>query len=214
MATPYEPIPFQQIQPGSIDFAGIASILNTPRKSMTEAAFPSVLPLLQPGVDPYLQQAIDSIVQQGQLGKERTMADVTTAMGQRGLTGSSIESGDIAEASRLSEMGTQQQVSQMTYADQIGKRNQLVQFLVQAYGMDVQQATQLAESMAQLTGQELNRQTQMTLTREAIQAQKDAQPGWLQQLLPSLIQGGATLGAASLAGPVAPITKVFTEVKK
>ena len=194
----YETIPFQQIQPGTIDYAGIASILNAPRKTMTEAAFPSVLPLLQPGVDPYLQQAIDEIVRQGRLGKERTMADVTSAMGARGLTGSSIESGDIAEASRLAEQGTQGQVAQMTYADQIAKREQLVQFLVQAYGMDVQQATQLAESMAQLTGQELGRQTQMTLAREAIAAQAKLQPGFMEQISPSLITGGATVAGAAI----------------
>lgn len=183
----YPTIKQQQFNTGTPSYEGIEKILTTPRTTYTQATFPAILPLLQPGVDPYLQEAINSIVTQAKRGKETTLSDITTAAQQRGITGSSIEMGDIAQASRLSEEELNRQISGLVSQDQINKRNQLSKFLQQAYGIDVAQANQLAENLAQLMGQEMGRQTQLELGRMGVKQAQASQPGFFEQVLPSVI---------------------------
>lgn len=171
----------------SPSYEGIRNVLTKPRASYTETAGKAISPLLQPGVDPYLQEAINEIVRQGKESKARTLADVTTAALSRGLTGSSIESGDIAQASTQAELGQQGQVTNLLAQDAAAKKQQMVQFLTQAYAMDFQQANALADNLAQLMGQELGRQTQEKMFGQAQRAAERNQPGFLEQIAPSVI---------------------------
>ena len=168
-------------------YAGIQQVMTAPRGSYRETAGKEITPLLQPGVDPYLQQAINEIVRQGKESKARTISDVTTEAQRRGITGSSIESGDIAQASTQAELGQQGQITGMLAQDAAAKRNQMVQFLTSAYGMDFQQANAMADNLAQLMGQELGRQSDLEAARLTAKAYKDAQPSFLESIAPSLI---------------------------
>lgn len=164
-------------------YAGIRDVLTAPRGSYRETAGKEIMPLLQPGVDPYLQQAINEIVRQGKESRARTLADVTTTAQSRGLTGSSIESGDIAQASTQSELGQQGQITGMLAQDAASKKQNMIQFLTQAYGMDFQNANQMADNLAQLMGQELGRQNALEIAKMS----KVKQPSFLETIAPSVI---------------------------
>lgn len=172
-------------------YSGIRDVLTAPRGSYRETAGKEIMPLLQPGVDPYLQQAINEIVRQGKESKARSVADVTTAAQSRGLTGSSIESGDIAQTSTQAELGQQGQITNLLAQDAATKKQNMIQFLTQAYGMDFQAANQMADNLAQLMGQELGRQNALEIAKMS----KVKKPSFLETIAPSLIQvGGKVAG--------------------
>lgn len=175
----------------SPDYGNIIGMLTAPQKSYRDVAGAEVMPLLQPGVDPYMQQAINEIVRQGRESKARSIADVTTSAQARGLTGSSIESGDIAQTSYQQEMGQQGQITNLLAQDAAAKKQQMVQFLTQAYGMDFERANQISSTLAQVMGQELGRRTDIELARITGKAMRDSKPGWLESLAPTLISTGA-----------------------
>jgi len=172
-------------------YEGIRQTMTTPRGSYRDIAGAEIMPLLQQGVDPALQKAIDEIVRQGQLSKQRTLSDVTTASQSRGLTGSSIESGDITQAATQAELGQQGQITGILAQDATAKRNQMVDFLTKAYGMDFEQANKMADNMAQLMGQELGRQTDYDIAMKTIEANKKAgEFKWTDLLAPAIQAGG------------------------
>ena len=168
-------------------YEGIRDVLTTPRGSYRETAGKEIMPLMQPGIDPYLQEAINEIVRQGKESKARTLADVQTTAQSRGLTGSSIESGDIAQASYQQELGQQGQITGMLAQDAATKKQNMIQFLTQAYGMDFQQANSIADNLAHLMGQELGRRTDVDIANITADAYRDAQPGFLKNIAPSAI---------------------------
>lgn len=170
-------------------YAGIRDVLTTPRGSFRETAGKEIMPLLQPGVDPYLQQAINEIVRQGKESKARSLADVTTSAQSRGLTGSSIESGDIAQTSTQAELGQQGQITNLLAQDAATKKQNMIQFLTQAYGMDFQAANQMADNLAQLMGQELGRQNALEIAKMS----KVKKPSLFETIAPSLIQVGGKI---------------------
>lgn len=172
-------------------YEGISKLMTTPRASYRDVAGKEIMPLLQSGPDQYLQQAIDEIVRQGKLSKERTLSDVTTSAQSRGLTGSSIESGDLAQAATQAELGQQGQITGILAQDATAKRNQMIDFLTQAYGMDFQQANSIADNMAQLMGQELGRQTDYDIAMKTIEAnKKSGEFKWTDLLAPAIKAGG------------------------
>lgn len=172
----------------SPSYESIRDVVTSPRGSFRDIAGKEIMPLLQTGTDPYLQQAINEIVRQGKESKARTMADVTTAAQSRGLTGSSIESGDIAQASYQQELGQQGQIAGMLAQDAASKQQQMVSFLTQAYGLDFQTANSMASELAQLMGQELGRRNDLEAARIAAKGLKDSQPSFMETIAPSLIQ--------------------------
>lgn len=177
----------------SPSYESIRDVVTSPRGSFRDIAGKEIMPLLQTGTDPYLQQAINEIVRQGKESKARTMADVTTAAQSRGLTGSSIESGDLAQASYQQELGQQGQIAGMLAQDAASKQQQMVSFLTQAYGLDFQTANSMASELAQLMGQELGRRNDLEAARIAAKAMKDAQPSFLESITPALIGAGTKI---------------------
>jgi hypothetical protein len=203
------PIKNTEINPGALNYQGIVDTLKQGQKSYTQTAFPAILPLLQPGQDPYMQQAINQIVEQGKLSKQRSISDVTTEAQKRGLTGSSIESGDIGQASYMQELGQQGQISNIMAQDASQKHQQLVNFLTQAYGMDIQSANQYAQTLAQVMGEEMSRQQEWDMFNKSLKANKR---GWFEQLLPSLVTGGASIGASMIGA--SSTDKLTEQLKK
>jgi hypothetical protein len=173
--------------------AGIQRALAQGNRSVVSSATPAILPLLQPGQDPYLQQAINSIVAEGQRAKERTLSDIGTEAMRRGLDVSSIVTGDIAQASAEHELGQMGQINKLLAQEQTAKRDMLVNFLMQAYGMDVSNANQMATQMAQLLGQEMASERQMSMFEKALKAQKSAQPKDWEKALQYGLQAAPTL---------------------
>ena len=187
-------IDWDKLSSANPSYEGIRDILTAQRGSYRETAGKEIMPLMQPGTDPYLQQAINEIVRQGKESKARTMADVQTIAQSRGLTGSSIESGDLAQASYQQELGQQGQITGLLAQDAAAKRTEMINFLTTAYGMDFQQANNMADTLAQLMGQELGRRNDMAMLEKSIAAEKDLQPTWMEQATsPGTI---ATVGTA------------------
>ncbi len=171
-------------------------------KTYRDVAGAEIMPLLQQGIDPTLQKAIDEIVRQGQLSKERTLSDVTTSAQRRGLTSSSIESGDLTQAATQAELGQQGQITGILAQDAASKRDQMIQFLTQAYGMDFQQATSMAANLSQLMMQSQANDTEYNLAMKTIEANKEASEFKWTDLLPSAIGAAGTV----LAGPGGGLT--------
>lgn len=184
---------------GSPTYAGIRDVVTAPRGSFREQAGAEITPLMQPGQDPYLQQAINEIVRQGKESKARSISDVTTEAQRRGISGSSIESGDIAETSRQMELGQQGQITNILAGDAATKRTQMIDFLTKAYGMDYATAMGMADNLAQLMGQEMGRQTQLQIAEMTADAYKNSKPGLFETLAPAAasILGGPA-GAAAI----------------
>ena len=169
-------------------YENIANILTTAGKSsFLDKSRDDISKYLQPGADPYLQEAINQIVAQGKESKKRAMSDVATAAQRRGISGSSIETGDIAQTAYQSELGQQGQISGLLAQDASSKNQQMVNFLTQAYGLDFQTAMGMANNLAQLMGQEFTRKNDMEIARMTSQAYKDAQPSFLESIAPSAI---------------------------
>ena len=173
-------------------YGGIANLLTSQRGSYRVTAGKEIIPLLQPGTDPYLQQAIAEIVRQGKESKARTMADVSTTAQSRGLTGSSIESGDIAQASYQQEVGQQGQITGLLAQDASQKRQEMLQFLTTSYGMDYERANSLADTLAQLMGQELGRRSDLDMFNRSLSAYKKGNKKGIMQ--PILGAAGGIVG--------------------
>jgi len=174
-------------------YENISKLLTANQGSYVDTAGAAITPYLQTGTDPYLQQAIQEIVRQGKESKARSISDVGTTAQSRGLTGSSIESGDIAQTSANMENTQQGQIANLLADDAKTKNTQMINFLTQAYGLDYQQANSMADNLAQLMGQELGRQNDLAIADKTAKAYKDSQSGWLSNIAPSLITGAATV---------------------
>jgi hypothetical protein len=170
-------------------YGGIRDVLTSSKESYRDVAGKEIMPLLQPGTDPYLQQAINEIVRQGKESKARSLADVTTSAQSRGLTGSSIESGDLTQTATQAELGQQGQITNIIAQDAATKKQNMIQFLTSAYGMDFQAANQMADNLAQLMGQELGRQNDLAIAKMS----KVKQPSFLETIAPALIGAGAKI---------------------
>lgn len=183
-------------------YGNIVSTLLKPQQSFRDVAGKEIMPLLQPGADPYLQNAINEIVRQGKLSKERSLADVTTGAQSRGLTGSSIESGDLAQTSTNMELGQQGQITGMLAQDAATKRQNMLDFLMKSYGMDYERANQISDTLAQVMGQELGRAQELDMFNRALKANKKKGNSFMQPLLSAAggvagaVYGGAPGAAA------------------
>ncbi len=180
-------------------YGNIRDVLTSNKQSYRDIAGKEIMPLLQPGVDPYMQKAIDEIIRQGKASKERSIADVTSSAQSRGLTGSSIESGDIAQTSYQQELGQQGQITGMLAQDAQAKKQQMLEFLTQSYGMDYERANQVSDMMAQVMGQEMGRQQDLDMFNRALKASKKKKSGIMSPLLGA---AGGVAGWVYGGGPV------------
>jgi hypothetical protein len=187
--------------PGNLPITpqSILNLIGQRRPSFTELTFPSILPLLTPqeGITPEVQEAIQNIQRLGQEGIERGISRATTEAQRRGLTGSSIEAGQIGEAQRRGELDILGQITPLIAAEAERKQQQRTQtanFLMNAFGVDFSMQTELLDKIAQGIGEELGRQTQLELGREAAGAAETA--GIYQGI------GGALGGLGSLFGGI------------
>lgn len=175
-------------------YSNIANILTTTGKSsFLDNARGEVTKYLQPGTDPYLQEAINQIVAQGREGKRQAISSIGTEAQRRGISGSSIEMGSIADASQKYELGQRGQIANILAQDASSKNQQMVNFLTSAYGMDYQTAVGMANNLAQLMGQELTRRNDVEIARITGKAYKDAQPSFMESIAPSLITAAPAL---------------------
>lgn len=184
---------------GKLSLEGIFNLLTQNRQSFSQTAFPSILPLLQPsqGVSPEVQASIDQLTKSSQEGTSANLANLTTEFQKRGLTGSSIEGFGLAQGAAEGQKSLQNSILPLllqSSQQRVGEKSALASFLERAYGQDVGQQEGILQLLAGLLGGEIGRQNQ----RELLGMQLDAQPGLLEQLLPSLIGAGATLGGAAI----------------
>ena len=186
-------------------YENIVKLLTSNQGSYRDIAGKEIMPLLEAGTDPYLQQAIAEIVRQGKESKARTMADVGTTAQSRGLTGSSIESGDIAQASYQQELGQQGQITGMLAQDAAARKQQMLQFLTTTYDMDFERANQISDMLAQAMGQEMGRRQDLDMFNRALKASKRKRSGIMQPILGAAggvvgtIYGGPAGGVAGSA---------------
>jgi hypothetical protein len=156
---------------------GILDLLQTPRQTFSQMAFPSIVPLLQPsqGITPEIQEAIGNIQSLGQEGITRGIATATTEAQKRGITGSNIEFGAIGEAQRLGEQDILRQVTPLIAGEaerKFQQRNNLANFLTQSFGVDFQGQESLLDKIGQVIADELGRQTSLEIGKETAKAQK------------------------------------------
>lgn len=162
----------------------IYRLLQAPQGQMT-----SLLPSLQELLMGRQAPAIQSIRQ----GAQSNAAKMQSEAMKRGLTGSDIEMANMRGAYEQGE----QQVGQL-----IGQQaSTLAQYIMQAYGMDVQSNREMFVTLAQALGQELQSQRDIEAMRfEADAARTAARESGQYGLIGSLIGAGGMIGGGALAG--------------
>ncbi len=125
--------------------------------TMTEAVLPSIASILSPE-----GQAVSPYAAAIRRGTSENIAQVQTGMQKRGMTGSSIEAG---------EMGRAQQAGDIAMANLYGQTaNQLSNMIFQAATGDLQNNRELLLTLAQAMGQEITSQRDMKMFQEALNA--------------------------------------------
>lgn len=178
---------------------GILDLLQTPRQTFSQMAFPSIVPLLQPtqGITPEIEEAIRNIQSFGEEGIRTAMGGVGTAMQKRGLTASSIEAGALGEVARGGQEDILRQITPLIAGEaerKFQQRTNLANFLTQSYGIDFTGQEGLIDKIGQVIADELGRQTSLQIGKETAKAQEKA--GIWSGI------GGAMGGIGSLLGGI------------
>ena len=162
-------------------------------KASNTQSMTSVLPYVQSQFDQQSKAAaptVAAIKQTGEQNAAMAQSDATS----RGMRGSDIEAAGISGA--RGEAATRE-------AEFLGKLSMqqaesMAQYIMQAYGVDIQANSQMYNNLAQAIGQELAQQREMQmLEAQLAQARKLARESSKSGILGSLIQAGGSI----LGGP-------------
>lgn len=164
------------------DASNIYKLLQAPQGRMTD-----VLPSLQDLLMGQQAPAVASIRE----GARSNAAMAQSEAMKRGITGSDIEAANMTMARAQGEQQVGNLIAQQSSA--------LAQYIMQAYGMDVQSNREMFVTLAQALGQELQSQRDMEMAamdRDAMitSGRQSGQYG----LLGSLIGAAGTLGAGAM----------------
>ena len=113
-----------------------------------------ILPSLQELLMGQQAPAVQALREGGRANRAMAQSDAM----KRGLTGSDIEAANMTAATSQGE----QNVGQLIAA----QSSQLAQYIMQAYGMDIQQNREMYVTLAQALGEEFSRQQEATMRRQ------------------------------------------------
>jgi hypothetical protein len=133
----------------------------------TTPSMTSVLPAVQ---DQYknTSQNVAPFMAAIQKTGETNAAAATSDAGSRGMRGSDIEAAGRTDARNTAS----QQQSEMLSKLSMQQAETMAQYIMQAYGYDVQANTQLYQTLAQALGQELSQQREISMFEEQIKLAK------------------------------------------
>lgn len=166
------------------DPGNIYKLLQAPQGRATD-----ILPSLQELLMSQQAPAVQSIRQ----GAQATAAKMQSEAMKRGITGSDIELANMRGAYAQGE----QQVGQL-----IGQQaSTLAQYIMQAYGMDIQSNREMFVTLAQALGQQMQMEQDWRIAQmEAVLASDAAKRSSRNSLLGSVIGAGGAIVGGFLAG--------------
>lgn len=171
-------LPKPPTQPGS-DYGALYKSLTTQQPTMSGDVLPYIVKTMQAPVESL---------------KESTAQNVAAAQSgamQRGMAGSDIEAAGMAGARATGA----QQIADM----HANISNQLAQYIMQAYGMDIQANTQMFQNIAQAIGQKLSMDQEYNMFIQQLgEMGHEAASSRQAELLGAGIGALGTLGAGAI----------------
>ena len=167
-------------------------------KMSTAQSMTSALPYVQSQFAQTSQNVAPQLAAIKQSG-EQAAAMAQSDAGARGMRGSDIEAAGMAGARQTA---TQQQ------AELVGKLAQqqsetMAQYIMQAYGMDIQSNSQMYNNLAQAIGQELSQQREIQMMEQQLAlAKKQMKENSKTSILSSVIGAAGSIGGGIMGGPV------------
>jgi hypothetical protein len=130
-------------------------------------------------------------------GGEVNAAAAVSDAGARGMRGSDIEAAGVGNARNTAQQSQAEMLSKLS----VQQAETMAQYIMQAYGYDIQANSQMYNNLAQAIGQELSQQRDMQQFEEQLKLmKKQLKENSKSSVLGSLLNLAGTAGGAAIGG--------------
>lgn len=163
-------------------------------KQSNTQSMTSALPYVQAQFDSSSKNVAPQLEAIRQTG-EQNAASAQSDAASRGMRGSDIEAAGMSSA----RQSASQQQSELLGKLAQQQAETMAQYIMQAYGMDIQSNSQMYTNLAQAIGQELSQQREMQMREEELKQMKKANK---TSILSSIIGAGGNIFGAGIGSLV------------